>query len=99
MPPREISVTLLERSCLLAFGESFDPGVVAKILTTPKDESLGSGRAVRHVMLTVGEARALLDQFQSAAVKFVTRGPVDNAKVCAEAVANIANALLVAGAK
>jgi hypothetical protein len=50
-------------------------------------------------MLPVGEAKALLDQFQSAAVKFVTRGQVDNAKACVEAVANIANALLVAGAK
>ena len=93
MPPRRIAVTLRERSCSLSFGESFDPGVVAKILTTPKDEPLGSEPAVRHVILTVGEAKSLREQFQTAADKFVTLGQVDNAKACAEAVANITNAL------
>ena len=102
---KSIIVTLLEPACIIAISPSFTAplqanldSVIRKINTTPRDTTLGDQHASRHVECAVDEARALLTAFQNSADREALQGG-DRGKIqaCSDAIANIKNALFVAG--
>src|SRR5262245_33200535 len=94
--------TLSEEACQLALhshhmGVSLHRLAWVKIEDTTVDHSLGDGRACRRPILSPEDAKALQDYYRRSADAFTAAGDSERARVCAEAEANVHQALREAG--
>jgi hypothetical protein len=94
--------TLSEEACQLALhshhmGVSLHRLAWVKIENTTVDRSLGDERACRHPVLSPEDAKALRDYYEQSADAFTTEGDSERARLCAEAEANVRDALRAAG--
>jgi hypothetical protein len=96
--PRDdaITVTISDVACMIALLPSFGPTpvgftasrydhIVRQIHLTPVDSSLGINRAVRHVVLSVDDARELRTAFRESAEAYRIASRTDLIRPCAEA--------------
>jgi hypothetical protein len=72
-------------------------GVVAKIESTVPDRSRGATKAVRHLVCTSAEVRALDTFFRKLADHFSLHGENPIAAICVQAAGNARHALGEAG--
>ena len=106
--PKTIAVTLPETACTMALRPTFGGTrgtagfqrylpLKAKINSAPVDQGVGEAKAVRHVVLSVNEAKELLRAFQESGDAYSVRGRQELVGPCGEAAANVRHALRLAG--
>ena len=98
MSPELVIPTLSEEACQLALhsrhmGLSLHRLAWVKLMDTTVDRSLADQGARRHPVLSPDDAKALRDYYRQSADAFTRAGDSERARVCAEAEANVRNAL------
>ncbi len=99
-PRKEIAITLSEEAFQLARASKnvvLPTGIVAKIVATPIDLSLGNDRLCRHPLLTIDEAKTVYEYYRRSAEAFSKVGDRGHALICAKARAAIRQELWKTG--
>jgi hypothetical protein len=90
---RTVTVPLSDRACMAVvtpeaniLTRRLTDTLIANIINTPIDKSLGEKLAHRHVVCTVAEAQDLFSFFRNAANKYGLGGNLDErVQICADA--------------